>query len=247
MKSSFVNMVVVLTAITLVASAAVGLVYKVTKEPIELAKQQNKVTALSQVLPEFNNSPNDEMKTVTVNNLPISIYPAKLNGDAVGYAVESITNSGFSGTIKIMVGFEANGNIRNIEVLEQNETPGLGAKLANADNPAKVSFVGNNPANLKMSVKKDGGDIDAITASTISSRAYVDAVNRAYNALQIYLGNAEESYDAAPVADKSADSASGATVSADSSSGATATATEEPAAKEKGRKGKRENKKNRRR
>lgn len=183
MKSTFVNMVLVLFVITAVSAAAVGYVYGITKEPIEHAKLQKKLTALGEVLPSFDNQPTDEVSTVQMDGMDINIYTARENSEVKGYAVESLTNSGFSGTIKIMVGFDTSGNIVNIEVLEQAETPGLGAKLADKDNPVKMSFVGNNPADLNMSVRKDGGDIDAITASTISSRAYVDAVARAYRAL----------------------------------------------------------------
>lgn len=176
-------MVLVLLVITAVAAAAVGYVYKLTAEPIAQAKLQKKLNALGQVLPAFDNQPTDEVTVVQVDGMDIFIYPAKEGGEIKGYAVESLTNQGFSGTIKIMAGFMPDGMISNIEVLEQAETPGLGAKLADRENPVKISFVGNSPANLKMAVKKDGGDIDAITASTISSRAYVDAVQRAYNAL----------------------------------------------------------------
>ena len=176
-------MVLVLFVITAISAAAVGYVYGITKEPIAQAKLQKKLTALGDVLPSFDNQPTDEVETLQLDGMDINIYTARENDRVKGYAVESLTNSGFSGTIKIMVGFDTSGNIVNIEVLEQAETPGLGAKLADKENPVKMSFVGNNPANLNMAVKKDGGDIDAITASTISSRAYVDAVARAYRAL----------------------------------------------------------------
>lgn len=193
-------MVVVLAAITTVTAAAVGAVYNVTADPIKRAKEQKKVSALAEVLPKFDNTPSEEVDTVAMDGGEVLVYTARMDGQEVGYAVESFTNSGFSGLIRIMVGFEPDGTVRNISVLEQNETPGLGAKIAVDGNPVKVSFVGHNPANLKMSVRKDGGDIDAITASTISSRAYVQAVERAYAAFrQVRFG------------DDAVDSASGAT------------------------------------
>ncbi len=196
-------MVAVLAAITTVTAAAVGAVYNVTADPIARAKGQKKVSALAEVLPGFDNTPSEEVDTVAVGGGELLVYTARMGGQEVGYAVESFTNSGFSGLIRIMVGFEPDGTIRNISVLEQNETPGLGAKIAVDGNPVKVSFVGYNPADLKMAVRKDGGDIDAITASTISSRAYVQAVERAYAAFrQVRFG------------DDAADSASGATMSA---------------------------------
>ena len=77
-----------------------------------------------------------------------------------------------------MVGFKPDGSITNVEVLEQKETPGLGTKMAT---DWKNQFVGKNPKNFVLKVGKDGGEIDAITASTITSRAFLDALNRAYN------------------------------------------------------------------
>ena len=86
-----------------------------------------------------------------------------------------------------MVGFNTNGDIVSISVLSHSETPGLGAKMTE---PSFVSqFEGKNPASFKLAVKKDGGDIDAITASTITSRAYADAVQKACNAFNLIVAN----------------------------------------------------------
>ena len=112
------------------------------------------------------------------------------------------------------------GRVLNVNVLEQNETPGLGTKMADEGNPLFASFEGRNPGEMKLAVKKDGGDVDALTAATISSRAYVDAMARAYAAYkQIAEG----------VAPAASDTASGATATggdaaaaADSAAGATA-------------------------
>ncbi len=221
-------MVAVLAAITTVTAAAVGAVYNVTADPIARAKGQKKVSALAEVLPGFDNTPSEEVDTVAVGGGELLVYTARMGGQEVGYAVESFTNSGFSGLIRIMVGFEPDGTIRNISVLEQNETPGLGAKIAVDGNPVKVSFVGYNPADLKMAVRKDGGDIDAITASTISSRAYVQAVERAYAAFrQVRFGDdAADSVSGATSLrnDPAGQNAADAMPAADSASGATMSA-----------------------
>lgn len=236
-------MVGVLLCITAITSAAVGVVYNMTEKPIAAAKVQKKVNALSLVLPQFDNQPADEMQTVKVDGEDMYVYTAKKDGEVVGYAVESFTNSGFNGLVKLMTGFDAKGNIVNIEVLEQAETPGLGAKITESENPVKISFIGKNPSELKMSVRKDGGDIDAITASTISSRAYVGAVSRAYTAFLEASGIEVAGWDASSGATPSAkaqtdaavqtagnydntdaDDATGATVTektSDSSTGAT--------------------------
>lgn len=189
MKSSLKNMVVVLFSITLIASLCVGLVNKITFEPIEKAKAENIQTALKNVLPEFDAS---EEKAMTVDELPVIVHTAKQGEQVVGYAVETMTTKGFSGEFRLMVGFRASGEVYNINVLEHSETPGLGSKMGDEGNSLLASFKDKNPANMKqpLAVVKDGGDVQALTAATISSRAYVDAVVRAYNAVQQIKGGA---------------------------------------------------------
>lgn len=188
MKSNLKNMVLVLLVITLVSSAAVGLVYKYTLDPITKAKQAKLVNALAAVLPPFDNNPVKDAAEVTEDGMQITVYRASNGGDLAGYAVQTVSPTGYAGPVSLLVGFDAAGSIVDIAVLEQSETPGLGAKMAEPDNKLVVSFRGKNPAELQMAVTKDGGDIDALTASTISSRAYVDAVARAYKALQQVKG-----------------------------------------------------------
>ena len=99
--------------------------------------------------------------------------------------------------MKLMVGFTADGTIVNIEVLEQAETPGLGTNMTVIDNPLLLSFKGKQAAEMNMTVKKDGGDVDALTAATISSRAYADAVARAYAAFKSVTTGVVEAYTSA--------------------------------------------------
>lgn len=182
-ESTFRNMALSLTLIALVSSALLGFVYEVTKEPIALSNLNKKLDAIKQVVPEFNNNPNDEMFLLpTGEGDSLEIYPAKKDDVIIGYAVNTYTNSGFSGNIKLMAGFKPDGSILNISVLDHKETPGLGTKMA--DPEFKDQFNDKNPAEFELRVKKDGGPVDAITAATISSRAFCDAVQRAYNTLQ---------------------------------------------------------------
>ena len=181
-ESSFVNMVITLFVITLTASIALGFVYEFTKAPIAVAKQAAKMKAIYEVLPEFNNLSNEEIYKIAIDNDTLFFYPAREDNKLVGTAIETYTNKGFSGKIKLMVGILPNGSINNIVVLEHKETPGLGDKMSKSKSDFSQQFQGINPENFDLRVKKDGGDVDAITASTISSRAYCDAVKRAYNA-----------------------------------------------------------------
>lgn len=183
-ESTFVNMSVTLFAVCLISSAVLGGVYAVTKEPIEAAQIAKTNSAIGAVVPEFDNAPSDEKFEVEVDGKKSIIYPAKKGGAIVGYAVEASTSNGFGGNITLMVGFKPDSSIVKTSVISHAETPGLGAKITESDSHFITQFEGKNPGdkNFKMSVTKDGGNVDAITASTITSRAFCDAVNNAYKA-----------------------------------------------------------------
>ena len=181
-ESTFVSMVLTLFIITFVASAALGYLYELTKEPIAASKLAKQNKAIMLVVPEFDNQPVDESYKMEVDGGNLEFFPAKKDGKLVGTAVSTFTNKAFSGSFKIMVGFLPDGTIHNISVLEHKETPGLGDKMQKSKSDWSVQFNGKNPANFKLKVTKDNGDVDAITASTISSRAFCDAVDRAYKA-----------------------------------------------------------------
>lgn len=182
-ESTFKNMVLSLTLISLGAAACLGFVYEMTKKPIEISNLNKKLNAIKQVVPEFTNDPNAEMyKLPTGEGDSLEVYPAKNGEELVGYAVNTYTNNGFSGNITLMTGFSPDGSIIDITVLKQKETPGLGTKMAEPE--FKDQFKGKNPSDFNLKVVKDGGKVDAITAATISSRAFCDAVQRGYNTLQ---------------------------------------------------------------
>ena len=197
MKSTLFNMVAVLFTVTLIASAGVGAVNMITADAIAEANAAATKQAVSNVLPAFENS---EVSEQTIDDMPIKVYTATNSGEKVGYAVESMTKSGFGGVIRMMVGFAPNGQILNVNVLQQAETPGLGTKMADEDNALLNSIKDKKAWEIEFKVKKDGGELDALTAATISSRAYYDAVERAYRAYRVAAGFAD-----------SADGVSGAT------------------------------------
>ncbi len=181
-ESSFFNMVLTLFLVTFVASTALGYVYQFTKEPIAEAKLNQKVTAIKDVVPEFDNNPFQEQFKIPGKSDSLIIFPAKKEDSITGFAIETYTNKGFSGEIKLMVGFKPDGTIHGISVLEHQETPGLGDKIESSKSDFSAQFIGEDPDQFKLDVRKDGGEVDAITASTISSRAFCDAVERAYQA-----------------------------------------------------------------
>lgn len=184
LESTFRNMVLVLTSITLVAAVALGSVYNLTKEPIEASKRAKQENAIMEVLP-----PDVSIKgtdTITIEGMPepFYVYQAYTDDEFVGAAVQTYSKNGFSGEIKIMVGFDAKGNIINYSVLEQKETPGLGTKMVDWFKTEKGNqdIRGLNGSKNNLNVTKNGGEVDAITAATISSNAFLEAVRYAYSA-----------------------------------------------------------------
>jgi len=181
-ESTFMSMVATLFTVTLVAAGLLGTVYALTKEPIRLAELKKKNEAIQVVVPGFDNEPSQEVKSIYMDGDSIYLYTARKGGEVLGTAVETFTNQGFNGRFKLMVGFAPDGTIIDIAVIQQSETPGLGSKMEKGKSDFSLQFMGKNPATFKLAVKKDRGDVDAITASTITSRAYCDAVARAYRA-----------------------------------------------------------------
>jgi len=177
LDSSLKNMILSLLFISIGMSAALGFVYNLTKDPIARASKEKEVKAVKDVLPPFNNDPTTEI--VSIENLVF--YPASKDGIPVGCAVKTFTDKGYSGRFDLMVGFLPDGKIFNIVVLEQKETPGLGTKMK--EPKFKDQFNGLDIGilqNKEVKVKKDGGTIDAISAATISSRAFCDGIQKAY-------------------------------------------------------------------
>jgi len=180
-KSDFKNMVLVLTAIAFVASAGVGAVNEITKEPREKAGAEKKAASLRLAIPEFDNDPLSESYQVAASEGVLTCYPGKKGGELVGTAVETFSAKGYGGVVRVLVGFLPDGTIFDTVVLEQKETPGLGDKMSRSKSDFSLQFKRKDPAAFKLFVKKDGGDVDAITAATISSRAYCEAVRLAYD------------------------------------------------------------------
>jgi len=172
-KSTLGNMALCLSAVCLICSAVVGGAYAVTADPIAEAAKAKTTASIARVLPEFSAEP--EQGSIELNGAKYSYY--KVPG--AGCAIISAT-SGFGGVLTLMVGIAEDGTIHNTTVLSHSETPGLGAKCT-TDEHFMEQFRGFDPAAKTLAVKKDGGDLDAITASTITSRAYALAVSNAVN------------------------------------------------------------------
>lgn len=223
LQSSLVNMAVVLTAVAVVAGVLLGYINQVTTEPIAQANAKSLNEAIAIVMPKgYDNEPASEMETTEVSGTPYKIYKATKGGEFLGAAVEASAD-GFGGKLTVLVGFDKDGNIIDYSLLQHSETPGLGSKAANwfkpqaktkslveslcgfevATEQKKSNILGMNPGKEPLTVSKDGGNVDAITASTITSRAFLRAINNAYAA---YAAQNGEQVDAQTGASQQASS-----------------------------------------
>lgn len=174
-KSNLKNMALSLTLVCLVCSALLGVVYSMTAEPIRKAEEAKVAASIARVLPACESLPAAEV--VNVDGIDYTYYAVP----GSGYAIIA-TVGGFGGPLSLMVGIGENGHVVNTVVLSHVETPGLGAKCT-TDEAFINQFKDWDPAVKRLAVRKDGGDVDAITASTITSRAYAKAID---NALGVY-------------------------------------------------------------
>lgn len=178
-KSNLLNMALCLFGTTLICSAVLAGVYAVTKEPIDETNKAILKASIAKVLPEGGEI--SDAQICEVGGQPSECWFSTKDGEVMGTAIKS-TVVGFGGPLTLMVGILPDGTVYNTSVLSHSETPGLGAKCT-SDEHFMTQFKGWNPEQKKLLVKKDGGDVDAITASTITSRAYTLAIQNALNAL----------------------------------------------------------------
>lgn len=190
LKSTWYNMACVLTGIALVAGAALASVNELTKDTIQQLKEKSEQDAIAQVL-GGGDVKVQQVDTVLYNDCNYVV----MNAGEKGVAVKAVDpqNASFGGGLTIMVGISPNGEVLGYSILETHETPGLGAK-ANEwfQKGQKGDIIGRNLTEKELIVSKDGGDVDAITASTITSRAFLRAVNAAYQAYSQTMPNVPE-------------------------------------------------------
>lgn len=192
LASTLPNMILSLGIITIASGALLGWVYSITKEPIALQAAAQQQAAIAEVAPAFDNNPEADKWETEINGVPFTVYPAYDDGKLVGAAVKGSSMNGFAGEITVMCGFEADGTVKDYRVLQQVETPGLGTKMETwfRDPAGARSVIGKNPASTSFFVTKDsGGEIDGITAATISSRAFLETMRNAYEAYRNYEKN----------------------------------------------------------
>lgn len=185
-ESSLLKLVLSLTLVSLFAAAALASVYVITKEPIEQAALKKKSDAIQAIIQSYNPESGhiqSEVVNIEGEEEPITVHIAYQDETVLGIAVETFTNKAFGGRFDIMVGFDVEKDtVTGTEVLKHAETPGLGDKIDKKKDNFSTQFNGKNLAELNLKVKKEGGDVDAITAATISSSAFCDALDRGHKA-----------------------------------------------------------------
>ena len=196
LESTLTNMVVVLVAVAVITGALLAWVNHVTEAPIKLQDEMALANGIKGVMgtSDLKVTSDDEIKKeFDGKELSFIVHKtADKDGKFIGAAVES-TTMGFGGELKVLVGFDAEGKVLGYTILQAAETPGLGAKADKwFQKDGKGSIIGKQIAGKPLTVNKDGGDIDAITASTITSRAFLKAVNQAYN---VYAGQDAKGID----------------------------------------------------
>ena len=178
LPSTLPNMLCVLTLISVIAAGALAYVNEVTAGPIEENKARVLAEGINTVLGVSDAQVQPTTEAEDANGNPVILYATDK-----GVAVQAIDPNGFGGKLKVLVGFDDAGAIKGYTVLEHAETPGLGAKAGFwFQKGEKGDIIGKNPGEKELTVSKDGGDVDAITASTITSRAFLRAVNVAFHA-----------------------------------------------------------------
>lgn len=186
LKSTFKNMFLSLFTICVVVAVLLAQVNKITAKPIAEAEAKKLENAIREVVPPFDNNPVAEAYKIPAGQGDsLTLYPAKRGDKWVGFAINSYSNNGFGGKIQLIIGFDTENRIVNYSVLSHAETPGLGAKMVDwfkDTSKPNQCIIGRDLSQEKLAVSKDGGNVDAITASTITSRAFLEAVNKAYAA-----------------------------------------------------------------
>lgn len=164
------KLILVLTIICAISSALLAAVYRVTEKPIAVAREQRTIQAAAKVMPSGLPMP----EKVELNNT--TFFVAKREGKVQAIATEGRSPNGYGGNIVLMIGMSADGKLVSYEVIQASETPGLGTKMT-SDNFKKPLF--GRSLDSEWKVKKDGGNVDSITAATISSRAVLECIRNA--------------------------------------------------------------------
>ena len=163
-------LIIPVVLITMFAGVALAFVNAVTTGPIEASKKAEKANALAEVMPGFENDPTTDLHTRSADGQPLVFYVGRDGTEGVtGWGIESATETGYSGLLSLVFGIDDAGKVQGIRLLEMRETPGLGTKAGDAD--YLDQYLGKGLDDFDFRVQKDGGQVEAISGATITSRA----------------------------------------------------------------------------
>ncbi len=165
------KLVAVLTIICSISAAMLAAVYSVTMGPITEALEIKTVKAAEEVMPA--GAPKVVKESIDGENFFIARSDS---GCVEAVAVEGTSKNGYGGDLTLMVGLSTDKKLINFQVITSKETAGLGTRISEPD--FKEQLIGK-PFTSNWQVKKDGGDFDALTSATISSRAALECVRDA--------------------------------------------------------------------
>ena len=172
------NMILAMVVTAGFSAMILSISHIITEEPIKKAQDAKKLEAIQAVLPpEYDNNPYQDRITISGSN--IELYPVRQGSKITSVALKTYSDNAFGGRLELIVGFLLNGTITDYKIISHKETPGLGSKVA--EDKFARQLRGFNLEKQKLRVRQDNGDIDAVTSATISSRAVLDAINRAYD------------------------------------------------------------------
>lgn len=185
MKSTLFNMIFVLVLVCAVCAGFLAWTHQMTLAPIAKAKDNMQLEAIAEVIDgDFDNNPFEEKIILkgSKKRESFEFYPAKKDGKYIGVALKTYSNRGFGGRIEMIVGFFVDGRINKFKLISHKETPGLGTKVM--EDKFMHQLEDFNPRYGVLKVRQDGGDVDAVTAATISSRAVLSGIQKAFNAYE---------------------------------------------------------------
>ncbi|WP_166358742.1 RnfABCDGE type electron transport complex subunit G [Pseudomonas akapageensis] len=166
------------------------------QQRIIAAEQTLKARALLTVLPadSYDNQPLEAVLQLKEPALATSTlvtgYLATLGGKPHAVVLQSRTQ-GYDGPLDLLIGIDSNGRLLGVKVLQHNETPGLGARIAEPSNPLMQGFTGlgrTTTPDAAWALRKDQGQFDQIAGATVTSRAVVNAVHEALRYFDEHAG-----------------------------------------------------------
>lgn len=181
-SSNLFAMIASLVGVSSLAALILGYTYELTAEPIRRAQAAQEQQAISAIIgTDFDNNPYQDKILIPSadKKSKLEFYPARRDGRIKAFAIKGNSNKAFGGNLELIVGFDINGRILGYKITKSQETPGLGSKVS--EPRFAEQLLGLKPSSPMFKVKQDGGEIDAVTAATISSRAVLDAIKKAYD------------------------------------------------------------------